>query len=573
MTTLNKNYTRIEGTDAVNTIDETNDTQLGEIEVDMGTLETDVTANEQATALNTTHRGLTNNPHTVTAAQVGKDTAQWNANEIQGIEVDTTGIADTNVLKYDSASGKLIAGAASVVADLNDLDDVVSPTPTTGDVLTFDGTNWVNDGFGGTAVVSNEVPTEVPNGTITNFSTTFTFVAEKIAVYINRTRLKLDEDYTEDVDRNGVTLTVAPLAGDDLIFDYLRSDNVLIGSPSYQRINETPTGLVNSSNTVYDTAETFIAGSLQVFLNGQLLTITEDYTETDSNTFTMVTAPATGDILRITYQTALTPAGNADTLDNQHGDYYAIASELALGWISANETWTYSSVDDPTGIITISGDKTTKYSAGMRIKFVNGGNTICGIITVVAYSSPNTIITFLHEIDPTDSLALVLMANSAITVPYYSTQKAPFGFPLSPAKWTVEVTDVTLRSQLNPTVNVWNNLGSLNIVIPIGNWDVIYSCDVQWNGSATGTYQDSTVTLSTANNSQSDVDFSGHITTMQLTGLLTSSSCLINRRKTISLESKTTYYLNTIITNNTTGTLYNRNDLSKLIIRAVCAYL
>ena len=273
---------------------------------------------EPANANIQAHIGSTSNPHSVTATQVGKDTAQWNANEIQGIEVDTTGIADTNVLKYDSTSGKLIAGAASVVADLNDLDDVASPTPTTGDVLTFDGTNWVNEGFSATAVVSNEVPAETPNGVITNFSTGFTFVAGKIAVYINRTRLKLDEDYTEDVDRNGVTLTVAPTTGDDIIFDYLRSDNVLIGSPSYVRINETPSGLVNSSNTVYDTAETFISGTLQVYLNGQLQTLTEDYAETDSNTLTFVTAPATGDIIRVSYQTALTPAGNADTVDGSH---------------------------------------------------------------------------------------------------------------------------------------------------------------------------------------------------------------------------------------------------------------
>src|SRR5574344_3114603 len=37
------------------------------------------------------------------------------------------------------------------------------------------------------------------------------------------------------------------------------------------------------------------------------------------------------------------------------------------GWLPTGETWTYSSVDNPTGVITISGDKTDKYSLGLRI--------------------------------------------------------------------------------------------------------------------------------------------------------------------------------------------------------------
>lgn len=171
--------------------------------------------------------------------------------------------------------------------------------------------------IGGASVITNETPTGLINSSNTVYTTTYDFVATKIAVYLNRTRLKLNEDYTE-TGANEITLGTAPTTGDDLFVDYVRTDTVLIGDTSYQRINETPTGLVNGSNTAYDTAENYIANSLQVYLNGQLLTKTEDYSETDSNTFTMVTAPATGDILRVTYQTALTPAGNADTLDGLH---------------------------------------------------------------------------------------------------------------------------------------------------------------------------------------------------------------------------------------------------------------
>src|SRR5574344_1353098 len=148
--------------------------------------------------------------------------------------------------------------------------------------------------------------------------------------------------------------------------------------------------------------------------------------------------------------------------------------ELTTGWISADETWTYSSVDDPTGVITIVGDKTGKYSLGMRIKFTNNSNVIYGIITKISYSSPNTTLTFLHEINPSNSLALHLMTNSAITNNYYSNMKVPFGFPLEKKKWTVKFYDTTTRGQSSPVRLTWYNIGTTTITIPIGSWDVDY---------------------------------------------------------------------------------------------------
>ena len=121
----------------------------------------------------------------------------------------------------------------------------------------------------------------------------------------------------------------------------------------------------------------------------------------------------------------------------------------------------------------------------MRIKMTNGGNIIYGIITVVsAYTGGYTSITFLHQIDPTDNLALYLMANSAITVNYYSTQKAPLGFPLEPTKWSIIITDVTQRIQESPSNGAWYNLGSNLITIPIGIWNVDYCLDIFTSASS-----------------------------------------------------------------------------------------
>jgi hypothetical protein len=56
----------------------------------------------------TSHTGNVSNPHSVSATQVGKDTAQWNANKIQGKEVDATDIGTGKVLAFNASSDKIV---------------------------------------------------------------------------------------------------------------------------------------------------------------------------------------------------------------------------------------------------------------------------------------------------------------------------------------------------------------------------------------------------------------------------------------------------------------------------------
>lgn len=242
-----------------------------------------------------------------------------------------------------------------------------------------------------------------------------------------------------------------------------------------------------------------------------------------------------------------------------------------LGWTPAGETWTFLSVDDPTGLFTVSGDVTTKYSAGMKIKMTNDGNVIYGIISKApSYSAPNTTITFLHEIDPTDNLALYLMANSAITLPYYSTQKAPFGFPLNPLKWSIKITDTTSRTQATPTASTWYNLGSISITIPIGIWDIDYRVKLNVY-DANGADELIASTLSTGNNTETDKEF-----TQCLRTTATACSNLVSTvyaRKFLELAAKTIYYLNTRTELTGVDNITNKNDETTLAIRAICAFL
>ncbi|MGV0102143.1 Chitin-binding type-3 domain-containing protein [Nostoc sp. DSM 114160] len=54
----------------------------------------------------TSHTSNTSNPHSVTAAQVGNSTAQWNANKLQGVDVISTTPTNGQILTYNSTSTK-----------------------------------------------------------------------------------------------------------------------------------------------------------------------------------------------------------------------------------------------------------------------------------------------------------------------------------------------------------------------------------------------------------------------------------------------------------------------------------
>lgn len=252
-----------------------------------------------------------------------------------------------------------------------------------------------------------------------------------------------------------------------------------------------------------------------------------------------------------------------------------MTTALTTGWVPVADTWTFASVDNPTGVVTVPTNGTTTYSVGMRIKFTNAGNTVYGIVTAVAATS----LTFLHEISPTSSsasggtAALNIMQNSAITAVYFSHWKNPYGFPADPRKWTVELVDITNRQQASPTQATWYNLGSLSLSVPIGSWDLSYAAN-GWIQKNTATAVEMYVTLSTANNSESDTTLSrllyweGASATVSIIHSLTA-------RKFVTLASKTPYYLNAYTASASVGSInfYKGTPGTSAIVRATCAYL
>lgn len=170
--------------------------------------------------------------------------------------------------------------------------------------------------------VSAQVKNEVPGGSVNSSNTAFTtasaFQTGSLRVYLNGIRLKGGgTDFTEGT--QGFTMTVAPTTGGILLVDYDTNTSVYAtGSTSFiynELVNETP----NGSTTAFTIDFTPVAGTEQVYLNGQLQQVGagNDYT-ISTNTITFLTAPLTGSVILVTYQKSVSTAGNADTLDGLH---------------------------------------------------------------------------------------------------------------------------------------------------------------------------------------------------------------------------------------------------------------
>ena len=161
------------------------------------------------------------------------------------------------------------------------------------------------------------------------------------------------------------------------------------------------------------------------------------------------------------------------------------------------------------------------------------------------------------------------LANAAISLNYYSHQKAPLGFPISPAKWQQTLSSTTSRSTSTPTQNTWYNAESL--VIPIGVWKVNYYVMFECYDT-TATDIDAQSTLSTTNNGETDTDFRASFY-MTLPSGNPDIFIPASKDKFLVLAAKTTYYLNYRTTLAGIAAVAIRGDRMTTVINAVCAYL
>jgi len=262
-----------------------------------------------------------------------------------------------------------------------------------------------------------------------------------------------------------------------------------------------------------------------------------------------------------------TLAANSDTKVASQKAVKTYVNAKSAGWYLDSNTWSYVSADAPSYIFRINADMTAILYTGQKIKYTQDATTKYAIITAIgSYSGGYTNIT-IYGGGNTASPSYAMSGN-AITNPYYALTSRPFDFPMNPDTWSYIITDISNRSQGSPTIYTWYNLGSISINVPIGLWSVGYEVELLVVPGASNA--DINSTLSTANNSESDFDFT---CSMGTSNGLASASNVVSRKKILNLGSKTQYFLNTKTNVANVTTLFNMNSGTKLFIRAVCQYL
>lgn len=252
--------------------------------------------------------------------------------------------------------------------------------------------------------------------------------------------------------------------------------------------------------------------------------------------------------------------------DFTYGDTQEYEVAILTGWNLVLDSWTFLSYDstNKTGVVTVPSNAALEYSVGMKGQFTNNSSVQKFFITNVA----TTTLTLYFG----TSFSLT---NSAITGIYYSTQKAPLGFPLNPDSWTVVVEETSDVFQTTPSNGTWYNVGSFSITVPVGVWKVGYQGSMGFgaptgSGTATGTVYS---TLSTTNNGESDHDMTNFL---EIANVTLNSGALYaptSREKIYNFSSATNLYLNLKSTTSSMASITLIGTEGASVIKAVIAYL
>lgn len=153
-------------------------------------------------------------------------------------------------------------------------------------------------GSGTGEMIKIEVPTGAVNGVNTVYTTSFTYRASTVEVYINGLREKV-ANYTLS-GGNTITMATPLLTGETIVVQASEFDAGFI-DPARYVVGEIPSGAINGSNATFTTANTFVPETVQVFLNGIRLVLLADYNLSGGNTITLLASPLTGELVETDY--------------------------------------------------------------------------------------------------------------------------------------------------------------------------------------------------------------------------------------------------------------------------------
>lgn len=155
--------------------------------------------------------------------------------------------------------------------------------------------------------------------------------------------------------------------------------------------------------------------------------------------------------------------------------------------------------------------------------------------------------------------------SGGVSAVAYSTATSPFGFTLDKFRWRVGYLGRLQYLQAPPVSGTWYNLtstsavsGGLVFTVPVGAWSGGYDCLVY--GSRASGANDNYVTLSTANNTESDRSWTSNSQASATTDV--AGECY--KQRPITLSSATALYLNAKTANAGLNSLYILGDRANL---------
>lgn len=192
-------------------------------------------------------------------------------------------------------------------------------------------TIFAADLYNGTDV-RNEVPAGAINGTNTFYMIAAAFTPGSLNVYVNGQRMKSGSgnDYVENATLTGFTMQYALQTGDVLFVDYTIGSSVMMNGVNVEINQEIPTGAVNGSNAAFTTTRPYVSGTLKAYVNGLLQAPGTHVTEVSpaAGTYTLDVAPDTGDIVRVSYNYAVSTGGNAASVNGIAANTTPTANQL-----------------------------------------------------------------------------------------------------------------------------------------------------------------------------------------------------------------------------------------------------
>lgn len=236
------------------------------------------------------------------------------------------------------------------------------------------------------------------------------------------------------------------------------------------------------------------------------------------------------------------------------------------GWIKTTNP-TYSSADAPSySVVFSSGEVPSTFTAGMRVRLTDDSTTKYFIITAVGAGGGGEVGLTLY------GGTTYTLSGGTITNFCYSGQKIPYGFPARPSLWTVTTKLSASAVQTSPTQNTWYNV--MTAVMPVGAWRASYSGLLAGFSTSSQTSARAKITLSTANNSESDNDNTTYIGTTGASGTLITLAPVYSESD-ILVYAKTNYYINMASPLTSAEVSYIQVPIvvQPFIVKFVCAYL